>query len=240
MSLMSQPKPSLIEYNNLNLQQSSDVDSRISPWVARMLYPLGCYVIIPLFFGKIEITGQENIPQQDSVLVAPTHRSRWDALLVPYAVGRMVSGRDLRFMVSANEVKGIQGWFVRRMGGFPVDTERPKIDSINHSIQLLQENDEMLVIFPEGGIYRDNIIYPLKRGVALIALEAAANPKRNVQILPVGVRYSQPIPSWGTNVEINIGSPLKVTDYLSNSLRKSSQQLTSDLQTSLKKLYGNE
>ncbi len=237
---MTQLKPSPTEYNS-NVQQSSNIDSRISPWVARMLYPLGCYVIIPLFFGKIEIIGQDNIPQQDSVIVAPTHRSRWDAFLVPYAVGRMVSARDLRFMVSANEVKGIQGWFVRRMGGFPVDTERPKIGSIHHSIELLQEDDEMLVIFPEGGIYRDNVIHPLKRGVARIALETeAAKPHRNVKILPVGVRYSQPVPGWGTNVKINIGTPLKVADYLSNSLRQSSQQLTSDLQTSLKKLYGNE
>ena len=234
---MTQIKPSQIK-NNSSLKQLPDVDSHVSPWVARMLYPLGCYVIIPLFFGKIEITGQENIPQQDSVIVAPTHRSRWDALLVPYAVGRMVSGRDLRFMVSANEVKGIQGWFVRRMGGFPVDTERPKIGSIRHSIELLQEDDEMLVIFPEGGIYRDNVVYPLKRGVALIALEAeAAKPDRNVKILPISVHYSQPIPTWGTNVNINIGEPLKVGDYLSNSLRKSSQHLTGDLQASLETLY---
>ena len=240
MYLMSQLKTSPIETSS-NLQKSSDVDSRISPWVAQMLYPLGCYVIIPLFFDQIEITGQENIPQQDSVIIAPTHRSRWDAFLVPYAVGRMVSGRDLRFMVSANEVKGIQGWFVRRMGGFPVDTERPKIDSISHSIELLQEDDEMLVIFPEGGIYRDNIIQPLKRGVALISLETErAKPERNVKILPLTVRYSQPFPSWGTSVKINIGEPLTVANYLSNSLRKSSQQLTSDLQISLEKLYGNK
>ncbi|MGF1539853.1 MAG: lysophospholipid acyltransferase family protein [Pleurocapsa sp.] len=236
---MTQLKPSITEDNSKS-NQSPDIDSRISPWLARMLYPLGCYVIIPLFFGKIEVTGRENIPQQDSVIVAPTHRSRWDAFLVPYAVGKMVSGRDLRFMVSANEVKGVQGWFVRRMGGFPVDTDNPKIGSVRHSIELLREDDEMLVIFPEGGIYRENFIHPLKRGVALIALEAeTAKCDRRAKILPLSIRYSQPIPSWGTDVKIDIGKPLTVADYLSNSLRKSSRELTTDLQTSLEKLYGN-
>ena len=237
---MTQLKPSQTE-DNQNIQQSSDIVSRVSPWLARILYPLGCYVVIPLFFGKIEITGQENIPQQDSVIVAPTHRSRWDAFLVPYAVGRKVSGRDLHFMVSANEVKGIQGWVIRRMGGFPVDTERPKMDSIRHSIALLQEYDEMLVIFPEGGIYREHKIQPLKRGLALIALETESNkPDQNVQILPITIRYSQAVPTWGTDVKINIGKSLNVADYLSNSLRKSSQQLTADLQTILETLYGSE
>jgi 1-acyl-sn-glycerol-3-phosphate acyltransferase len=221
-------------------EKASAINSRVSPWLARILYPIGCYLLLPLFFGKIEITGQENIPQQGSVIIAPTHRSRWDALIIPYALGRMVSGRDLRFMVSANEVKGIQGWFIRHMGGFPVDTQNPGIASVRHSIQLLQEDDEMLVIFPEGGIFYDRKIHPLKRGVGLIALEAAAEkPERKVKILPVSIRYSQTYPSWGTDVKVDIGSPINVADYFSNSIRHSSQNLIDTLQASLKQLYEN-
>lgn len=215
-----------------------EVNSSVSPWLARILYPLGCYIVLPLFFGKITITGQENIPQKEPVIVAPTHRSRWDALLVPYAVGRMVSGRDLRFMVTVDEVKGIQGWFIRRMGGFPIDTRRPQMESVRHSIELLQKDREMVVIFPEGGIFNDDRIHPLKRGAALIALEAEADrPDRNVKILPITIRYSQPYPSWGTNVQVNIGSPLNVKNYLDCSLRQGSQKLTMALQTSLEELY---
>ena len=84
---------------SLRSEQSDELDSRVSPWLAKILYPVGCYLVIPLFFGKITINGQENIPLHDPVIVAPTHRSRWDAFIVPYALGRLVSGRDLRFMV---------------------------------------------------------------------------------------------------------------------------------------------
>ncbi|MEO1802517.1 MAG: 1-acyl-sn-glycerol-3-phosphate acyltransferase, partial [Cyanobacteria bacterium J06629_2] len=80
---------------NLNSERADELNSRVSPWLARIIYPLGCHLVIPSFFGKVEITGQENIPLQEPTIVAPTHRSRWDALIVPYALGRTVSGRDL-------------------------------------------------------------------------------------------------------------------------------------------------
>ncbi len=96
----------------------------------------------------------------------------------------------------------------------------------------------MLVIFPEGGIYNDRQIHPLKRGVALIALQAETDKsERKVKILPVGIRYSEPIPQWGTEVTVDIGSPLTVADYLGGSLRKSSQKLTLALKESLEQIY---
>ncbi|MBE9044506.1 1-acyl-sn-glycerol-3-phosphate acyltransferase [Pleurocapsales cyanobacterium LEGE 10410] len=234
---MTQLKPQR-NSTKLNSKKSNSLDSRVSPWLARILYPLGSYLVIPFFFGKIEINGQENIPLHDPVIVAPTHRSRWDAFIVPYALGRLVSGRDLRFMVSENEVTGLQGWVIRRMGGFPVNTERPQLSSVHHSVELLKQDREMLVIFPEGGIFRDTKIHPLKRGVALIALQAQTDKSsRGVKILPVGIRYSKPYPGWGTKIKVDIGLPLTVEEYASNSLRQSSQKLTAALQESLQKLY---
>ncbi len=236
---MTQLKPHQ-DSTSLDSEKSDELNSRVSPWLARILYPIGCYVVIPLFFGKIQIDGQENIPLHEPVIVAPTHRSRWDAMIVPYALGRLVSGRDLRFMVSANEVKGIQGWVIRRMGGFPVDTERPQLSSVRHSVKLLEQDQEMLVIFPEGGIFNDYEIHPLKRGAALIALQAQTDqPEREVKILPVTIRYSQPYPSWGTKVKVDIGSPLTVNQYLDKSVRQSSRKLTNALQEILQKLYKN-
>ena len=219
-------------------ESRSITNSRISRWLAPLAYYLGTYIVIPRFFGKITITGQENIPTKNPLIVAPTHRSRWDALLVPYAVGKLVSGRYTRFMVSANEVKGIQGWFIRRLGGFPVDTEKPGIESLRYSIDLL-EDDEMLTIFPEGNIFRDRQVHSLKRGVARIALDVATDkPGTEVNILPVSLRYSDSVPSWGADVQINIGEPLNAAEYLDNSsLRRSSQKLTADLEQRLKKLH---
>lgn len=226
--------------SEIDKPKERSLESRVSPWLANLLYPLGCKVVLPLFFSKIEITGQENIPHEGSVIVAPTHRSRWDALIIPHAVGKLVSGRDLRFMVSSNEVKGLQGLFIRRMGGFPVDTERPGIDSLRHSAKLLQD-EEMLVIFPEGNIFRDNKVHNLKRGVALISLEVASEtPNQNVKILPISIKYDRQYPSWGSKVHVDIGLPLNVENYVTKSLRQSSQKLTKDLFSQLQKLHETE
>ncbi len=219
------------------LSPSQTVQSHISPWLIRLVYPLGCYFVLPTYFGSIEITGQDYIPSDVPVIVAPTHRSRWDALLIPHTVGRLVSGRDVRFMVMSSEMKGFQGCLIRRLGGFPVDIEHPHASSLLHSVELLKQK-EMLVIFPEGGIFRDNTVHPLKRGVARIALEVEEqHPKSGIKILPISVKYDDPEPHWGTNVKITIGEPLEVAKYQTEGMKKNSEQLTRDLENCLKILY---
>ncbi|MBC6419617.1 MAG: 1-acyl-sn-glycerol-3-phosphate acyltransferase [Prochloron sp. SP5CPC1] len=207
---------------------------RISPWLIAPLYPMAKYALLPLYFGSIQITGREKIPTTGPVIIAPTHRSRWDAIIVSLAMGRLVSGRDLRFMVSADEMKGFQGWLVKRLGGFPVDLEHLGISSFRYSVQLLTQG-EMLVIFPEGGIYRDRAVHSLKEGLARIALSVQSQ-EIDVKILPVSINYSQPYPTWGTDICLDIGSPLNLADYSSGSGKKRAKQLTGDLKKTLSKL----
>lgn len=214
------------------------VEARVSPWLSRLLYPLGHYVLLPLYFGKIELEGQEHIPLSGPLIVAPTHRSRWDALMLPYAVGRWRTGRDPHFMVTSNEVEGLQGWFIRRMGGFPVDVNHPSMGSLRLSIQLLEEQ-KVLVIFPEGDIYRKSLgeVHPLKPGLARLALQAQAHiESASVKILPVATSYSQTYPTRGCNVRINIGQPLDVADYRDGSSKARARKITQDLEQTLKAL----
>lgn len=219
------------------MNKPATVKSRVSPWLIPLVYPLAQYVVMPIFFGKIEVTGQEHIPRNGPVIVAPTHRSRWDAVIVPYGTGRLVSGRDPRFMVTSSEVTGVQGWFIRRLGGFPVNVERPELGSLRYSVQLLLHG-EMVVIFPEGGIFRDEKVHKLKRGVARIALEVETEqPGIGVKVLPMSIKYSQPYPSLGCHVQVKMGSPLNVADYKHDSIKKSSVALRADLEASLKQLY---
>lgn len=230
----------MIQLSSLNstITKVAPPISHISPWLAKFAYPLGRYLVLPSFFGQIEITGQENIPTSGPVILAPTHRSRWDALLIPYATGRCATGRDLRFMVSADEVTGIQGWFVRRLGGFPVDTNHPAIASLRHGVEILQMG-EMLVIFPEGNIYRDGYLHPLKPGLARLALTAESSQLGlGVKIVPIALCYSQPLPQWGCDVKIRIGSPLQVKNYQTASVKQNAKQLTTDLEAALIELSG--
>ncbi|MFM5979281.1 MAG: lysophospholipid acyltransferase family protein [Sphaerospermopsis kisseleviana] len=222
-----------------NISKNSKVvfsRSQVSPWLTSLAYSLGHNVVIPMYFAKIDILGQENIPKTGPVILAPTHRSRWDSLLLPYATGRYVSGRDLRFMVTSSECQGIQGWLVKRMGGFPVDTQKPAIAALRHTVELISQG-EMLVIYPEGDIFRDSKVHPLKSGVARLALSAEhLHLGLDIKIIPVAINYSQPYPNWGTDVNIQIAEPIKVQDYIPGCLKQNAKKLIADLTNRLQQL----
>jgi 1-acyl-sn-glycerol-3-phosphate acyltransferase len=214
----------------------ADTNSRISPWLSSLTYLLAENVVLPLYFSQITITGQENLPTSGPVILAPTHKARWDSLLLPYATGRYVTGRDLRFMVTSTECQGFQGWFVRRLGGFPVNSKRPSITTLRHTVELLQRG-EMLVIYPEGGIFRDRDVHPLKPGIARLALSAeSSHPGLGVKIVPICFNYSDPYPNWGADVSISIASPIKVSDYGSGCAKQDAKRLTDDLHHALQQL----
>lgn len=239
---MTQPPSSQnsLEKSNPNPAPRELKESYISPSVARIVYPVGRYLVLPFYLGNIDVTGTENIPSESPVIIAPTHRSRWDAFLVPYAAGRYVTGRDLRFMVTIDEMKGVQGWFIQHMGGFPVDQKHPSLTTLRHCVELLCQR-EMLVIFPEGNIFRESSVQPLKPGLARIALQAASHDSaKDLKILPMSIHYAKPYPTWGTDAQIKIGKPICVADYLNGSTKKNAIRLTQDLEKALSHLYQTE
>ncbi len=214
----------------------ANTNSRISPWLSSLTYLLAGNILLPFYFSQITIVGQENLPKSGPVILAPTHKARWDSLLLPYATGRCVTGRDLRFMVTSTECRGFQGWFVRRLGGFPVNSQRPSITTLRHTVELLKRG-EMLVIYPEGGIFRDREVHPLKPGIGRLALSAeSSHPGLGVKIVPISFNYSHPYPNWGTDVSIRIAPAIKVSDYDRGCVKQDAKSLTDDLAHSLQQL----
>ncbi len=205
----------------------------LSPWLTGAAYYLGKYLLLPLYFGNITVIGQERIPSEGALLVTPTHRSRWDAVLVPHSVGWLVSGRHLYFMVAAEEVRGFQGWWIRRLGGFPVQREKPGREALTQAVTLLSQGNS-LVMFPEGKISRDGTLLPLKPGPVHLALQAVQqNPELVLHLLPVYLRYSHPYQPWRTQVAIHIGDPLRVLPPTNQPLRQATLALTATLRESL-------
>ncbi|MGD1871837.1 MAG: lysophospholipid acyltransferase family protein [Mastigocoleus sp.] len=223
-----------------SLDKVVNLSNGVSPWLSPIAYTLGRNLLMPMFFGSLKILGQENIPKTGPLIIAPTHRSRWDALVVPYVAGRCVTGRDLRFMVTSTECCGLQGWFVRRMGGFPVNSKNPSIKTLRYGIELLKRG-EALVIFPEGGIFRDGEIHSLKPGIARLALGAQlSNLKIDINVLPISISYSNPYPQWGTDVRVDIGSVIKVKEFTNVCPKKDAKYLTAYLSQALQNLKNQQ
>ncbi len=245
-------KTELFERTDLSVQSSEPSDSlptkkaappapsRVLGWLMALFYPLGRYFVLPIYFKQIEVIGREHLPATGPVILAPTHRSRWDAMTLPYAAGHDITGRHLRFMVSANEVTGLQGWFIQRMGGFPVNTDRPAIASLRHGVDIL-ESGETLVIFPEGNIFRESHVQALKPGLARLAIQTEANhASLGIQVVPISICYSSSLVPWRSRVRVEIGAPLHVSDYCQGSHKQNAKRLSGDLQAAMEALALND
>ncbi len=203
---------------------TNTVKSGFSPLVTSVIYPFG-QLFLPNYFWQIKVLGQKHLPRTGATILAPTHRSRWDSMLIPYIAGPYALGRNVRFMTSANEMRGLQGWFVRRLGGFPVDTNNPSLSSFRYAIELINQG-ELITIYPEGGIRNDGTLHPLKKGLSRIALQAqSVNPCQDIQIVPISIRYSQKLPKWRDSVSIVINPPLSVAQYAQKSVKAGSEAL---------------
>ena len=143
-----------------------------------------------------------------------------------------VRRRLLYFMTSHDEVVGLQGWFMRRLGVIPINTERPAPSVIKHCKETITRGDA-LVIFPEGNLfyYEPGEVHPLKQGVARLALtfQKSCNGV-DIPIIPVRLVYSHRRLRARSRAQIVVGEPLTVADYAKLPLKEGISALTSALQ----------
>jgi len=66
------------------------------------------------------------------------------------------------------------------------------------------------VLFPEGCIHREDEPLRLQQGLARLA-QLAAGQGVDVQVVPVGIAYAQPIPRPGQAAAVQIGPALGVS-----------------------------
>ena len=176
-------------------------------------------VVLRFFFRKKKILKNGfSIPINSSIILAPTHRSRWDGLILTMAMGRRVTKKDCRFMVTKSEMRGIQGWFLKRLGCFSINQISPSLSTLRYAINLI-EKEEQLVVFPEGKINRYGKKLVLKEGLYRLALLATKKTK-SITILPIGIAYSEVSPKFRSKFCLSFGQPIVMNDYLNTSIEE--------------------
>lgn len=141
-------------------------------------------VLIPLMFRR-NYTGLENIPKDGNYIVGPSHQGMFDA-----AVASEIPGKDaFGSMSAAEQFQGPIGKLLSGLGSFPVDRygeyEGDFPDPVDHAVEILNEGKHF-VFYPEGRIYADEIVYPLKTGIGRIAMQSSAK-----YTLPVGQHFAR-------------------------------------------------
>ena len=174
-------------------------------------------IVMRFFFSKKKIINNGfPIPINSSIILAPTHRSRWDGLVLTMAMGRRVTNKDCRFMVTKSEMCGIQGWFLKRLGCFSINQLSPSLSALRYAIDLI-ERGEQLVVFPEGKINKYGKKLVLKEGLYRLA-RLAAKKTNSISVIPIGIAYSQITPKIRSNVSLCFGEPLLVDKDLNLSI----------------------
>ena len=170
-------------------------------------------VVLRFFFRKKKILKNGfSIPINSSIILAPTHRSRWDGLILTMAMGRRVTKKDCRFMVTKSEMRGIQGWFLKRLGCFSINQLSPSLSTLRYAISLV-EKGEQLVVFPEGKINKYGKKLVLKEGLYRLA-RLATKKAKSITIVPIGIAYSKVSPRFRDKVCLSFGQPFSMDDYL--------------------------
>lgn len=144
----------------------------------------------------IRWTGLEHVPGSGPVLLAATHVSYPDFVLVERAA--VTKGRYVRFL-TRHDVWDVPvvPWFMNRMRHIPVNRQAPAYTYLRVRREL--ELGEAVCGFPEAGISYSYTVRPLMRGVASLARETG------VPLVPVAI--------WGSQRVFSVGDPEPPIDW---------------------------
>jgi len=201
----------------------------IQPFWAILAMWLTQDIVLKFFFSKKIIEGKEFLNLVDGpLIIAPTHRSRWDGLILTFAIGRRVTKRDCRFMVTTSEMKGIQGWFLKRLGCFSINQKSPSLCSLRYAVELIFSKNQ-LVIFPEGKITKNGKKVNLKQGLFRLA-RLARKKGEPIKIVPIGIAYENIKPKFRDKFALCIEKPFNLDDFSSDSVEEFNFHLKSCIQ----------
>lgn len=158
--------------------------------------------LTPLVRGiyRVDVRGTERVPRRGPVVVVANHESLLDPFLLAAAIPR-----PMRFLAKAELWNApLLHTMLDVLDAIPVERGRSDVRAIASAVAAL-EAEEVVAIFPQGGVRRDG---PWLRGAARIALAAGA-PLLPVRLL--GTRAALGPGTFGfPPLAVLIGEPLEV------------------------------
>jgi len=148
----------------------------------------------------------EKIPRQGAFILASNHISNLD----PVVLG-ICSVRRLNFMAKIELFKGALGYFLSRLGSFPVKRGESDFGAMKEALKRLKMG-RVILIFVEGTRRIGNEPTKAQAGVGFIAM------KSKVPIVPVYVQGTNKVMAPGTKffkrgrVYATFGEPFYVND----------------------------
>jgi 1-acyl-sn-glycerol-3-phosphate acyltransferase len=166
-------------------------------------YALGRIVLtLPtLLLYRVRKRGLANVPAEGALILAPNHFSQMDHFFVGVYLRRKI-----RFMAKSQMFGPPLLTYIYKHGGvFPVRRGHHDEEAIETARELLRQ-EEMLLVYAEGGRSRSDRLGQPKPGIGRIALESGA------PVVPVAIHGSAKVRGWKRfrfpRVTVQFGEPL--------------------------------
>jgi 1-acyl-sn-glycerol-3-phosphate acyltransferase len=183
--------------------------------------------IMPLY--RYSGRGGRHVPPSGGVILAVSHKSWWD----PIFAG-MVLKRPMRPMGKAELFRA---WWSRRLvtalGAYPIRRGQSDVEALHASLDMLAAGD-LLLMFPEGHRYHDDVIHPFHPGISLLASRSGC------PVVPVAIRGTKQMavnkrPRF-PRVRVAVGPPVDLSG-LQGSIKERHEAAAERTRLAVEQLY---
>ena len=137
------------------------------------------FLILMKIFVRLEVVGKEKIKKvKGPIILSPNHTSELDVMILPATLPFSSYRQPIYFVTNPdNKFKTNFGWrsliygelFFAILGGYPVRSGFKDYSIALDLHKKLLENNETVVIFPEGKRTRDGLLNPAHGGMGYLA-----------------------------------------------------------------------
>ena len=169
-------------------------------------------------YRKVEVRGEENLPTDGPIILAPNHCNTLMDALVVLRTDKKETVFGARADMFNNKFVAKAMFFFRIL---PMVRQRDGLRNVLKNVETQEiivdtlEHDVRFCMFPEGRHRAEKSLLPLGKGIfrAALAANARFEGKKPVYIVPVGLEYGDFFRYRSTSL-LTFGKPINVTEFV--------------------------
>lgn len=168
-----------------------------------------------LYFRRVILIDHKKVPDERPIILAPNHQnSFFDAMMSAIFVPQRFT-----FLARADVFR--HRWFRKIMylvSCLPAYRTSDGFSKVRNNegtfeqCQRLLDDDESILIFPEGNQEFGYKLRPLKKGLARIALDYTKRTRENVSVVPVGLHFED-YRAFDKRLVVSFGDPFSSQNF---------------------------
>ena len=135
--------------------------------------------------------------QQSRVIYLPNHPTHADGVAM-FVLSAQIH-QWFYYIAAYESFKGLKGWLMSRLGAYSIRRGIGDRSSITQTLELMQQPNCKLVMFPEGGCsYQNDTVMPFREGAVGLSLRSlkklaqSSDTVPDFYLVPVSLKYQHP------------------------------------------------